>query len=188
MIAYLQHLTKNALDTETLKQVQQHIVTKTYKNKEIIGTTDILSRNLYFIESGLTRVFYSTEIKDVTFYFMKEKDFYISVESIYQNSTSRCGIEAIGETVVSRIDFDFINRLLGKTPEFASMKESLFVDYIIKTNERLHFAKFTTPKERLGHIMATQPELFNQVSVSYIASYLGMSRETLSRLRGEIST
>ena len=185
MIAYLQNLTKNTLDTDTLNQLQEKVITKTYKSKEIIVPTDILSKNLYFVESGLTRVFYSTEDKDVTFYFMKEKDFYVSVESVYQSSTSKCGIEAIGETVVSQINFDFINQLLEKNPEFASMKETLFVDYIIKTNERLHFAKFTTPKERFEYLMNTQPVLFNQVPVGYIASYLGMTRETLSRLRTE---
>lgn len=188
MIEYIQHLTKNTLDTDTINQIRQKVVTKTYKSKEIIVQTDILSKNLYFVESGLARVFYSSEEKDVTFYFMKENDFYVSVESVYQNLTSKCGIESIGETIVSHINFDFANQILGNNVQFASMKEALFVDYIIKTNERLHFAKFTTPKDRFVYLMNTQPELFNQVTVGYIASYLGMSRETLSRLRSEIST
>jgi len=171
------------LDESTLWKLYQHTKTRTYKDKEIIIPVNNRSQEVCVIEKGFVRSFYSTPQKDVTFYFLQENDFCLAPESIYANSPCRFGLESIGPSVITAINFQLLNDLLGDNKKFNAIKEQLLAQYIMDTNERLFYAKFTTPKERYEHLMSTNPRLFNHVPLGYIASYLGITQETLSRLR-----
>jgi len=173
------------LEEKTLAEIYKNIRTETFKDKDIIAPVNNRSKDACFIESGILRVFYSTTDKDVTFHFLSENEFTLSPYSIYQDTISRFGLESIGTSIVSVIDFQILNCILENNKAFGLLKEQLFAKYIVEANERLFYAKFTTPKERYEHLMKTNPKLFNRVPLGYIASYLGITQETLSRLRAK---
>lgn len=171
------------LDEAALSALYKSVRTETFKDKEIIMPVNNRSTDVCFIEEGVIRVFYSTTKKDVTFHFLHENEFTLSPYSLYQNTVCRFGLESIGTSIVSAVDFNVLNNILANNKMFGRLKEQLFAKYIIEANERLFYAKFTTPKERYEHLMKTNPKLFNRIPLGYIASYLGITQETLSRLR-----
>lgn len=173
------------IDEKAITDIYKNIRRETFRDKDIIAPVNNRSKDACFIESGIVRVFYSTPKKDVTFHFLCENEFTLSPYSLYQNTVSRFGIESIGPSTLLAIDFGILSSILENHKGFSLLKEQLFAKYIVEANERLFYAKFTTPKERYEHLMKTNPELFNRVPLGYIASYLGITQETLSRLRAQ---
>jgi hypothetical protein len=79
-------------------------------------------------------------------------------------------------------DFD---KIMSKNPYIQKMKDILTSGYALLLEERLHSIQFCTAKERYNFMLEKYPHLIQQIPLTYIASYLGISLETLSRIRAK---
>ena|ERR1700757_2249565 len=177
----IQQLLTNGI-AESLSKVVRR---KTYAKKELILPIENISRNLFFIEQGTARVFYAKKDKDVTLYFLQENKIGLPIDSIFYNQVCKFGIEALTETHVATIAYDHWANLAKNNFGLQQFSQQLMVDYIKNATERIYNLKFQTPKERYDTMLSEFPSVFLQAPLGHIASYLGITQETLSRLRAK---
>ena len=140
-------------------------------------------KNIYFIKKGLARCFYIKEDKEVSSWFMKEGDTIISVESYFTQQPSHENIQAIEDCELFSISFDELQVIYRKFPEFNFIARVLTEKYYTLSEQRLFSLRMQRASERYAHLMNDFPEIIQRVPSTFIASYLGITLETLSRIK-----
>ncbi len=141
---------------------------------------------LNFLESGFARAFYYQDGKKITSWFAFENDIVASMYSFTTQKPSFENIEIIENSVFHSIYFEQLEKLYRKYPEFNLIGRLLIEKYFIELEERILSLQIQPAKERYQKILKNQPELLQRASLGHIASYLGISQETLSRIRANI--
>ncbi|MBS1757299.1 MAG: Crp/Fnr family transcriptional regulator [Bacteroidetes bacterium] len=183
IIQYFQN--QKLLTESNLQELSKTIHRKIYSKKEIILPIDNNSKQIYFIEKGIARVFYAKKEKDVTLYFLIENKFGLPIDSIFFNQICKFGIEALTETSVVKIAYEHWENIVRQNPALQNFSQQLMILYIKNATDRIYNIKFQTPKERYDTLLSEFPGIFLQVPLGHIASYLGITQETLSRLRAK---
>src|ERR1700712_1811866 len=142
-----------------------------------------ICKNIYFINKGLARCFYIKEDKEVSSWFMKEGDLIISVESFFAQKPSYENIQAIEECELFSISYDELHVIYHKFPEFNYIARVLTEKYYTLSEQRLFSLRMQRASERYAHLMDQSPEIIQRVPSTFIASYLGITLETLSRIK-----
>jgi len=114
---------------------------------------------------------------------MKEGDLIISVESYFNQQPTYENIQAIEDSELFSISHDELNVIYYKFPEFNFIARVLTEKYYTLSEQRLFSLRMQRASERYAHLMKNFPEIIQRVPSTYIASYLGITLETLSRIK-----
>ena len=143
------------------------------------------STDLFFIESGLLRGFYYADDREITNWFAQEGEFATCFYSFITNVPAQENVEALEDCLVIQIPHFNLQQLYGRYPETERIGRILTEAYYVKLEGRLLGLQFTSAKERYDKLMDTNPALIQRASLGQIASYLGITQETLSRIRAK---
>lgn len=168
-----------ALDAEL------HRITKTVeveRNNCFIRQGDRCD-NLYFVEKGLLRGYYYSDDKEITAWFSKEGEFATSFYSFVTQKPTVEFVEALEDTELVQLPYYALQKLYRDFPETERLGRLLTEAYYMQLESRLLAMQFTSAKERYDTLLDTNPSLVNRAPLGSIASYLGMTQETLSRIR-----
>lgn len=143
-------------------------------------------RFLYFIKSGFVRGFYHHDGKEITSWFAYENDALTSMYSFISQKPSFETIEVLEDCILYEISYENVQFLFKKYPEFNLIGRLITEKYYIKLEERTMSLQFQSATERYLKILQEQPLLLQKASLGMLASYLGISQETLSRIRKKI--
>lgn len=138
---------------------------------------------LSFIKSGYLRVFNHHDGKDVTQWISSQGEFITDLGSIVFGNSSRWDIVTLTEVelyTISKTNYDKIGKLI---PEWHQLEKMFIAKCFMSLEDRTFSFLSMTAEERYNMMFELKPELFNQVQLHYIASMLGMTPETLSRIR-----
>lgn len=160
---------------------------KKLKKEEHLLVEGQLCENLYFIVSGLLKCYYILHDKKVCDWFFGEGETVVAVDSFYDQIPSEDFIQALEDCLLFYITYEELNYLYKTFVEFNVVGRVLTYKYFRIWHRQAKNIRKLTTEERYRLIMDTQPDLINRVPVQDMASYLGMSRENLSRMRGRIS-
>lgn len=152
---------------------------------EIILHTTERSKYLYFIERGALRGYYYQEDKEITSWFAQEGEFANCFYSFITKEASFENIQAIDDAFLISISYDDLQELYSDFPETERIGRILTEQYYIKLESRLLNIQFKTAKERYKKLLDYNPTLLKRAALGQIASYLGITQETLSRIRSE---
>ena len=161
------------------------ISVKFLKKGEILLKQGEISRSFYFVISGYLRTFYDREGIAVNMNFTFEHNFTTNLKS-FRNRTPSEVIIAAGEDSTVWV-FD-LSQLSGRYPagsKVPTFVRRLAIGLLLMSEEHNELLKLRTPTERYRYIELKNPSLLQRVSLSHIASYLGVARETLSRIRAK---
>lgn len=183
LITNLQNITP--LSEPLCNKLEEIIQTKTFSKKELVVKEGDVSNCIFFIEKGFARSFYTKDGKDITAWFMAENDVIISVASFFTRIKSYENIEALEETTVHYIHYQELEELYRNFSEFNTTGRLLATHYYILSEERLYNMRKQTAEERYYFMLDKYPQLILRAQVSHIASYLGLTIETLSRIRSK---
>ena len=156
---------------------------ETYEKDEHIIEANQYCRKLWFINKGVLRTYYYQNGKDITAWIYPQKYFVTQWSSFYYDNPTTDSIQAIAPTELLVITKTELNKLYDTYPELnlfgRKMMEEMtaFVDYI------QHGFMFTEAKERYDNLIAIYPDILQVANLGHIASMLGMTQETLSRIR-----
>lgn len=142
-------------------------------------------QHFYLLEQGSARGYYNHEGKDVSLWFAFEGDVLTSLYSYATGKPSYTNIELLEDSAVIGFTFDQLNALLESYPEFNLIGRLLTEQYFIELEERTLSFQFKTATERYHELITKQPQILQRASLGHIASFLGVSQETLSRIRAK---
>lgn len=169
-----------------LAYLRKVIKVRTIKKDEFLLTAGQVCTNLYFIRKGLLKCFYIVHQRDVSDWFFGEAETVVSIDSFYDQAPSADYIQALEDSELFYIAYEELNYLYRNFIEFNVIGRVLTNKYLRIWHRQARNIRMLTAEERYLFFMKTQPELINRVPVQDLASYLDMSRETLSRMRSRI--
>ena len=143
------------------------------------------SQKVHFIEKGMLRTFYNKDGKDITHFFFDENSFTMSLESNYFNKTDPYGREVLEETTLRTIQFREFNDLFNNIDGFKNLVFIAAIDTIKRFSDKLFSLQFQTAEQRYKSMMDNYPNILLRVSLGDIASYLGITQQTLSVIRAQ---
>lgn len=143
--------------------------------------------HIYFVESGLTRTFYLKEGKDVTDWLSPQGTFACSVMSFINRQPDRRGIELLEPSRLWVLHHDELEELYRQHHQLERMGRLIVGSGIIQLQQRFDDLHFATAAERYQKLMKEQPSLIQRTPLGMIASYLGITQETLSRIRSHVA-
>lgn len=142
-----------------------------------------LCNQMSFIQNGLIRIYATKADKEVTQWISTTGYFVTDLASFTFNTPARWNLQALTNCELYTIDKDAYNKLGEKVPDWHKLEKLFLAKCFIILEERVNSHLFMTAEERYQQLLSFQPELFNQVPLQYLASMLGMTPETMSRLR-----
>ncbi|RXK81678.1 Crp/Fnr family transcriptional regulator [Filimonas effusa] len=157
--------------------------TKSIKKKDYVLKAGHISREIYFIEEGLFKCFYLVDDRPVSSWFMKERDLIISVKSFFGQVASYESIQALENSVVHYISFDDLQHIYRRFPEFNFHGRILTQNYYILCDSRLYAMRTKSALQRYQFILQNEKDLIDRVPAKDLASYLGISEYTFSRIK-----
>jgi CRP-like cAMP-binding protein len=144
-----------------------------------------ICKHLYFLEKGAVRGFYTIDGKEITHWFGFENDF---VTSFYSFSTEKPAVEniqALEYATFWGIPKATITKLFEQHRDIESLVRIGYEKYYIRLEDRFVNAQFKTAKELYENLLLLQPHILERVPLGFVASYLGITQETLSRIRNK---
>lgn len=168
-------------------ELRDHLISvlqeKTFSKKEFLLKAGHVCRNICFIKKGLFRCFYNLDSTEVCSWFMREGDVIISTESFFQQKPSIESIQALEDSVIYSISYEQLQNLYRTFPEFNFIGRVVTQKYYTLSEQRLYSIRMQRSADRYKYLMENFPELIQRVPSKYIASYIGVTEETLSRIR-----
>lgn len=163
-----------------LSEVLQH---RTVHRRELLLRAGHTCRHIFFVRRGLFRCFYLRVDSEVCAWFMKENDVMVSVESFFYQRPSYESIQALEEGELYYVDYETLQGLYQRFPEFNFVARVLTEKYYALSEQRLYSLRMQRAPERYKHLVDHHADLVQRVPSKYLASYLGITEETLSRIK-----
>ncbi|MEP7375911.1 MAG: Crp/Fnr family transcriptional regulator [Chitinophagaceae bacterium] len=160
-----------------------NLKTRTIHRKGHLLQAGQISRHVYFINKGLLRSYYIEGGHEISSKFMKEGDLMVAGTSFFQQKESAEFIQAIENSLVFSICFDELQFAYKHFAELNIIARVLITRSYLLSEQRLQFIRMRQAKDRYKNMMTHFPDLVLRVPAKYIASYLSVSEETLSRIR-----
>lgn len=154
------------------------------KNAEILAEGKTCNY-LYYVRSGMLGGYYFRDDKQVCNWISVENEFATSYYSFISREPSYETILSMESSTVQYISFTRLKELYALFPETERAGRLILEEYYMRLEERIIAIQFKSAKERYEHLYRNRPEIIRRAPLGRIASYLGMSQETLSRVRTE---
>ena len=164
--------------------LSQILKSATIDKRQFLLTAGQMSRHIYFIKKGLLRCYYIHDEQEVCSKFLKERDIIVSASSFFLQKESQEYIQAIENSDLWYLSFDQLQYIYKNFPEFNVIARVLSIKSYLLSEQRLVFIRMKQSSDRYSSMLEYFPELVLRVPSKYLASYLGISVETLSRIRG----
>lgn len=142
-----------------------------------------ISNYIYFIEKGVTRIFYRKNEKEITEWIAMDEQFFLSITSFFQRTPSHLMIHTLEPSEIYGIHHDDFMKLADQHHDIEKLLRKMVTSSLILSQIRMDSIQFETAQQRYERLLKTSPQIIQRVPLSYIASFLGITLETLSRIR-----
>ena len=156
--------------------------TVTIDRNEFLKLSGSIDTNIYFVESGSLRIFISDDVGEQIIRFAYKDNIFVALDSFLTGKSSGFSIQAIKKTVVKVISKQQFIRFL-EIEKNRNLWTKILENLVLQQMEREIDLLISSPKERYERVLQRSPQLFQEIPNRYIANYLRMSAETLSRLK-----
>jgi CRP-like cAMP-binding protein len=169
---------------ETVSAIAGHFEERTIAQHQFFLKEGVLSDEYLFLETGFMRAFtLDTNGNEVTTNFYAANQVVFEVASFFNRSLSKENIEALSDCKGYALNFDQLNALFHNMPEFREFGRAMLVKGFVALKQRTLSLINETAEERYLSLVAHQPGIIQQAPLKYIASYLGVTDTSLSRIR-----
>jgi CRP-like cAMP-binding protein len=141
------------------------------------------SDELFFIAEGCARLFYTKDDKEITDGFFFENQFLSSNSSFFERIPSLHSIELLEPTTFLTISRDDILRIANKHKDFERLGRIIVTRLMLQFQKQIAAMRFETALCKYESLINQRSDITQRISLTYIASYLGITLETLSRIR-----
>lgn len=141
------------------------------------------SDKVYFVVRGIIRIYYEKENKEITNWFISEGRFFAPVYHLFTGKPNPNYYEALEETIAITASYRDMEKLYSQFHSLEHIGRKLIESYYADFLRQSYNVLFLSADERYLNFLKNTPELISRVPLRFIASYLGLTQETLSRLR-----
>lgn len=156
------------------------------KKFRLVSVGDV-SREAYFINKGAARLFFEKEGEEISANFMFENNFVASLESFLLQVPSRQAIDTLEDCELLVLSKQRLEELIRKQPQFNLFSKAIAETAFIMLQRRASSFILDSAEERYMNMLQQRPEILERVPQHMIASYLGVTPVSLSRIRKRIS-
>ena len=156
--------------------------TKLKRNEALLKEGQICNA-IFFIETGLCKSVFNRDGKEVNTAFYFENEFATNIKSLTMGSPSEYSIVACEKSVVIRLDKSGLLEAYRKSHEVEAFGRKTLEAITARQEEETNDFKLLSPQQRYQKLALEHPDFLQRVSLTQLASYLGISRETMSRIR-----
>ncbi len=153
------------------------------KREEFLKISESIDTNIYFIEKGGVRVFFEENFEEHTLYFGYKESIITAIDSFFSNSKSEIEIQALRKTEVNFLSKKEFTKFISSHSKYQNLWYKVLEEIIVHQSEREKDLLISSPIKRYQRVLERRPELFQEIPNKYIASYLRMTPETLSRIK-----
>jgi CRP-like cAMP-binding protein len=185
MTSLFQYFSKyNPLSKEagqTISEISSFVTIKKNTDLQPIGHT---CKTIYFIKKGVARIYYFKDGIDITESFFFENSIIARVESLFTGKPSRKAIQILDDAEIIAINANQLFKLYDTFPEIERLFRKIFEAAYVDTVNRIEGMQFHSAEERYNALLNQAPNVLMRVPLKYVASYLGITQVSLSRIRG----
>lgn len=157
--------------------------TLTLERGEFLKVNGSIDTNIYLIDAGSVRVFIMDEYEEQIIRFGYQGDIIVAVDSFLTESPSSIYMQCLKRTVLRVVQKSKFMAIIHSNIENLKLWNSILEFLILQQMEREKDILTASPQERFKRVLKRSPQLFQEIPNKYIASYLRMTPETLSRLK-----
>ncbi|HEY8919320.1 MAG TPA: Crp/Fnr family transcriptional regulator [Chitinophaga sp.] len=159
-----------------------------FKQQEVPAKTVLLaegkvSKTMFFIEKGCLRTWINNDGKEITTQFFFEGDSVSSIESFRTNQPSLYSIETLEPCILQTISQSDFRQIIENSPELRNKLEEHLFKRFLQSQQLFYSYLKNKPQKRYEELIAQYPHIVQRVPQHYIASYLGITSVSLSRIR-----
>lgn len=181
MLAYFRkHSPLSAAGERAITDISSVTHVKKGEDLQPIGHT---CKTVYFINKGLARIYYYKDGNDITESFSFEKNIIARIESLFSGKPSRKAIQVLEDSEFIAINAAKLFKLYDTFPEIERLFRKIFEAGYVDTVHRIEGIQFHTAEERYNDLIQQAPDILKRVPLKHVASYLGITQVSLSRIR-----
>jgi CRP-like cAMP-binding protein len=178
----------NLVSLKTAEEIAAVFIQKSISKNEFFLREGSVSNEYFFLEKGFMRAFaHDIDGNDVTTNFCSERQVVFEVSSFFNRTRSKENIQAIEDCSGWYITYEQLNNLFHALPEFREFGRSVLVKGFTSLKTRMLAMITETAEQRYDTLLKANPEIFQHAALKHIASYLGITDTSLSRIRKEYS-
>ena len=170
---------------EAMEAVVSHIKVEEYNKRDLIVKKGDICTKWFFVGEGIVRVFFEKNNTEITDLIAPEGWAFPLVECYYENMPANANIEALEPCKILTLEKDTLLGLQKKYPELALITRSILKRFLTYNQHRVDSLMFETAEEKYDRLLANIPKILLRVPSLYVASFLGITPETLSRVRAK---
>jgi CRP-like cAMP-binding protein len=157
------------------------------KNKTLLAEGEV-SGHAYVVKSGCVRLWQNQAGNDISVKFFLPGELCASLESLYRQTPSKYILETISPTKLQIFDKDEMQKRAQESPRFREYSSAVMVHCLVDYQDLFSNRISHPPEERYRLLLSEEPEVLDHVPLHYIASYLGITPVSLSRIRKKLAS
>ncbi len=164
----------------------KNIKTCSFDKNEIISEAGEICNRLYFIKKGMVRGYFVSESSEITTWLDTENEVFTSITGFFRNEVSQECIQSLENTFCDYLEYKDYKYCLDHFPEMVQINRIMLEEYYMMSEHRVYLTRIPNARKRLAYFMEnSKPQVVDRIPKKYLASFLAMRPETLSRLMKE---
>ena len=171
-------MTHDELDT-----LESILVPMKFNKNELILKEGEVCRNIYYVDRGLVRQFYYKKGKNVTEHFGADHTIFMCIESLFKEEPTKLQVEALEPTIIYALPKHKLEQVALHNVNIQILYRKILEESLIISQVHADLVRFESAQERYKKLCKLNPQVVLRAPLVYIANYLQMTPETLSRVR-----
>ncbi len=168
---------------DELDELESVLVPMKFQRGEIILSEGEVSKDIYWVAKGLVRLFYEKNGKELTEHLAAENNIVMSIESLFREKPTHLQIMAVEPTLVFALPRLQLERKAIRSVNIQMLYRKILEESLIRSQVHADMMRFESAKSRYERFVKLHPQLVLRAPLVYVASFLQMTPETLSRVR-----
>jgi CRP-like cAMP-binding protein len=185
----LKHMREDSIENNTHLPLLQFATSKVIAASEIYIPEGKIFKKIFYIKKGLLRIFFVTESgEEKTFFFRWEGQIAAIPECIFDNQPTRQTWQALEDCELMEIDFDIVEKLSENNISLIKIRLGFAEKMFLEALKRVESFVLDKPEERYQKLIIKNPEIIKRVADKHIASFIGVTPVSLSRIRKRLAS
>jgi CRP-like cAMP-binding protein len=176
------------LSSEAQQYLRDHVTSCTVAKRKLLLKEGMICEHIYFIVKGALRGFTREGQKDITTWITVENEMVSSILSLDERVKSIENIQALEKCELLALTLADLEVMYALYPETNVLARKILQHYYADAEQRAFIARLTKAENKYRHFLKRHGALSNRIPLKYIASYLGVTLETLSRIRKKFTS